>query len=569
MAAKRAATIADTYRGRIAQLGSDELIVLMRELAAVREAVLRASTFAELRFATDTADTSRGALMQHVEEASTEVDARILFFELEWSALSDQRAEELLDSAGPALEFAARHLRSARLLRPHRLSEPEERILIETGTAGSQAWMRLFNELCSAMVVELDGERVPFDVAYNQLSDPDREKRRQAAEAMSESMEDGLRTRTYIFNTLLHDHSVQDRLRSRPHWLRERNLENQTSDDAVMALIESVRARFDLPQRLNRVKARLIGIPRLAEYDRAAPVLADGSSFRYSEARELVLAAYEDFSPAAGAVIRRFFDEPWIDAPIRPHKMSGAFCEDTVPDAHPYLLLNFSGRRQDVLTMAHELGHGLHAYLARDQGVFHQSTPMTVAETASTFGEQIVLARMLGSAASDQERLSLLCESVQGSILTIFTQIAFNRFEHLAHTRRRSEGELSTERLDEFWREVNRELNGDTVESVEGFERFWSVVPHFFLYPGYVYAYAYGQLLSLSVYARYLEVGEELVPSYLAMLSAGSSRRPEELAQMVGVSLADPGFWDAGLALVDEQLQTVEALTDKLFPETA
>ena len=327
-----------------------------------------------------------------------------------------------------------------------------------------------------------------------------------------------------------------------------------------MALIEAVRGRFDIPQRWYRLKARLLGLERIADYDRAAPVLAQDVTFSYGDAREMVLEVYSGFSPEAGALARRFFDERWIDAPVREHKRGGAFCSYTVPSVHPYVMLNFTARRRDVLTMAHELGHGLHAALAQPQGVFHQSTPLTLAETASVFGETLVFGRLLDAADDDHDRLSLLAERLDGSVATVFRQMAMNRFEHLVHTRRRSEGELSVEHFNAAWVQSQSELFGDSVEMTEGYHSWWSYVPHFINTPGYVYAYSYGQLLAMSVYQRYAEQGESFVPHYLELLSAGGSRGPQELAAIVGIDLADPGFWDAGLQLIDEQLSAAEEL---------
>ena len=327
----------------------------------------------------------------------------------------------------------------------------------------------------------------------------------------------------------------------------------------MLALIEAVRNRYDIPQRWYALKARLLGLPKLADYDRSAPVIAEDVAFGFGEARELVLDTYASFSPVAGEVTRRFFDERWIDAPIRPSKRGGAFCAYTVPSVHPYVMLNFTARRRDVLTMAHELGHGLHAALAQPQRVFHQSTPLTLAETASVFGEALVFGRMLDAASTPRARLSLLAESLEGAIATVFRQMAMNRFEHLVHTRRRAEGELSVDRVNELWAETQVELFGDAVEVTEGYRMWWSYVPHFINTPGYVYAYAYGQLLALSVYRRYIEEGESFVPRYLELLSAGGSRSPEQLGGIVGIDLADPGFWDSGLALVEQQLVAAEA----------
>jgi oligoendopeptidase F len=289
-------------------------------------------------------------------------------------------------------------------------------------------------------------------------------------------------------------------------------------------------------------------------------VVAEDLAFSFAEARELVLGTYSSFSPEAGRVLRRFFDEHWVDAPVRPNKRGGAFCAYTVPSVHPYVLLNFTARRRDVLTMAHELGHGLHAALAQPQGVFHQSTPLTLAETASVFGEALVFGQMLDAADGDDAKLGLLAERIDGAIATVFRQMAMNRFEHLVHSRRRSEGELSVDRICELWIETQLELFGDSIEVTENYRMWWSYVPHFINSPGYVYAYAYGQLLALSAYSRYLEQGDSFVPRYLELLAAGGSRSPEELGSIIGIDLADPGFWDSGLALVEQQLTEAEQL---------
>ena len=557
-ASGRAEHFATAYAGRIAELKVAQLAEAMRELAKIDELVGKAGSFASLRFATDTADAARGAQLQLVQERATEVETRLLFFELEWAAVDDARADRLL--ADPELAFCAHYLRSARRYRPHLLTEPEERILAEKAIAAEASWARLFGELTAALHVDTGAGEAPLDVALSRLTDPDRETRRAVAEAVTAALEPGLRTRGFIYNTLVHDKSVDDRLRHHPHWLASRNLANEASDESVMALIEAVRGRFSIPQRWYRLKAQLLGIELLADYDRSAPLLSEAVTFSFGEARELVLDTYQDFSPEAGRATRRFFDESWIDAPVRPHKRGGAFCAYTVPSVHPYVMLNFTARRRDVLTMAHELGHGLHASLAQPQGVFHQSTPLTLAETASVFGEQLVFGRMLAAAPDDEARLSLLAEQLDGAIATVFRQMAMNRFEHLVHTRRRTEGELSTDRLCESWTESQAELFGDSVQMTDGYRMWWSYIPHFINTPGYVYAYSYGQLLALSVYGRYLQEGPSFAPDYLRLLAAGGSRSPEELGQMVGIDLADPGFWDAGLDLIERQLQAAEAL---------
>jgi len=575
-ALQRAQAFASEYVGKLAQLDSAALERAMRELGEIQELVGRAGTYAGLRFSVDTADPASGALMQEVQERGTEIETTLLFVELEWAALDDAHAERLL--ADERLAFCAHYLRTARRYRNHLLSEPEEKILAEKAVTGASAWSRLFDELTSSIEVRLPpipgrGENggeaaagpagaetatVALDVALSSLVLPDREVRRATAEAVTEALAPGLRTRAFLFNTLLADKAIDDRLRHYPSWLAARNLSNEASDESVAALIEAVRARYELPRRWYRLKARLLGVERLADYDRSAAVTQDEVTYPFAAAREIVLDCYSSFSPRLGDVARRFFDEHYIDAPVRPAKRGGAFCASAVPSVHPYVMLNYTSRRRDVLTLAHELGHGVHFALAAEQGIFHQGTPLTLAETASVFGETIVFGRLLEEDSSPASRLALLAENIEGALATVFRQVAMNRFEDSVHTARRAEGELSVERFGELWYDSQYEMFGDSVEITDGYRSWWSYIPHFIGSPGYVYAYAYGQLLALSVYQRYEELGEELVPRYLDLLAAGGSRSPEDLGQIVGIDLADPGFWDAGLDLVERQLSAAE-----------
>jgi len=558
-AQRRADAFAEAHAGKVAELDGAGLAAAMRELAALQELVGRAGSYAMLRFATATADPERGALLQKVQERGTQIETTLLFFDLEWAALDDAAAETLLAADG--LDFCRHHLRSARRYRPHLLSEPEERILAEKALTSSSAWARLFEEQAAAITVDLPDveEPVALEVALSRLFSPEQDERRTAARAVTRALEPGLRVRGYVLNTLLAEKMVDDRLRSYPHWLASRNLANEASDESVEALIAAVRGRYELARRWYRLKARLIGVDKLADYDRMASVTAEDESMPWARAKDIVLESFAGFSPQLAGTARAFFDERRIDAPVRPGKRGGAFCSYTVPSAAPYVMLNYTARRRDVLTLAHELGHGLHAALAGPQGVFHFATPLTLAETASVFGETLVFGRLLEEAPTPASRLGLLAESIEGSIATVFRQVAMNRFEHLAHTARREQGELSLERIGDLWAESQVELLGDAVEVTDDYRSWWSYVPHFINSPGYVYAYAYGQLLALSVYQRYVEEGESFVPRYVEMLSAGGSLAPEELGRIVGVDLTDPGFWNAGLDLVEKQLDEAES----------
>ena len=547
-------------RGTVRTMTSSELADFMRGLAEIGDTIGRVGSYAHLAFATDTESPEHGARLMKVEERTTAINTQLLWFELEWAELGDEQVEELLQD--PALDFAAHHLRSQRRYRPHLLSEPEEVVLSEKAVTGAGAWVRLFEELTSAVTLEVDGESTKLESGLALLGSPDRAVRKRAAQAVTAGLAPGLRTRAYVFNTLLADKSIDDRIRAFPSWVSSRNLANEASDASVEALVSAVQSRNAIPQRWYTLKAQLLGLDQLADYDRMASVASSESTIGWAEARDIVLDAYSSFSPQLANIAQKFFDENWIDAPVRSAKRPGAFCAYTVPSHHPYLMLNWTARRRDVLTLAHELGHGIHAYLSRTQGVFHQSTPLTLAETASVFGETVTFGRLLEATTEPNERLALLAESLEGTIATVFRQVAMNRFEASVHAARREEGELSVDRFGELWYDSQRDMLGDSVEITDGYRSWWSYVPHFIGSPGYVYAYAYGQLLALSVYARYEAAGESFVAQYLKLLSAGGSLPPEELGKIVDCDLTDPGFWDAGLDIVQRQLDdTIAAAT--------
>jgi oligoendopeptidase F len=557
----------EAFRGRLGDVDAGELAELMHLVEHYQDLVGRVGSYAGLRFSEDTQDPTRGALMAKVQERATAQATRLLFLELEWVEVPDGRADALLEDE--RLAFCAHHLRTMRRYRDHVLSEPEEKVLTETSVAGTSAWVRLFDELTSAVELSVpasvaaaaglpaeggDDVAVPLEVGLSLLQHPDREVRATAAGRVTEGLAPGLRTRAFVFNTLLLDKSVDDRLRRYPSWVSSRNLANEASDESVQALVDAVVKRYDIPQRWYTLKAQVLGIDKLADYDRLASVASDQTQIGWAEARGIVLDAYGSFSPRMAEVAKTFFDEGWIHAPLRPGKRPGAFCAYTTADHHPYVLLNWTSRARDVATLAHELGHGLHAFLARERGIFHQGTPLTLAETASVFGETVTNNALLATLDDPGARFALLAATLEDSIATVFRQVAMNRFEDAVHTRRRTEGELSVEDFGDLWAESQRAMLGDSVEITEGYRTWWSYIPHFMGTPGYVYAYAYGQLLALSVYARYEAQGADFVPAYLELLSAGGSMPPAELGRIVGVDLDDPAFWDAGLDIVAGQL---------------
>lgn len=555
----RADDLSQRGRGRIAAFGAGELGDFHARYAKLLDLQGRASHYAFLRFAADTANAEHGALVARVEERAAQVSAALVFITLEWAAAPDDHVEAVLSDPDPRLDFVRHHLASSRRWAPHLLSEPEERLDRELAVTGVRAWSRLFDELCGGVECPRpDGTTVSLEVALSDLQHPDRERRQAAHLSVSRGLEPGLRTRAFVFNTLANQRSIEDRLRRYPSWLSSRNLANEVPDESVQALVDAVVARYDIPQRWYTLKARILGLDQLADYDRVASVATAPSEIGWSAATEVVIDSYASFSPELAGIVRRFLGEGWIDAPVRAGKRGGAFCAYTVPSHHPYVMLNWTGTARDVSTLAHELGHGVHAYLSRDQGIFQMTTPLTLAETASVFGETVTTNRLLGDLDDPDQRLTLLAGSIDDSVGTVFRQVAMHRFEHVVHSARRDEGELSVERFNELWLARQTEMLGEAVELTPEYATWWSYIPHFIHTPGYVYAYAYGQLLALAVYRRYQLRGDDFVPRYLDLLRAGGSLPPEELAAIVDCDLADPGFWNGGLDIVDAQLRSAE-----------
>lgn len=551
----------DRYRGRVAGLGAAELAAAVAELERLSGTLHRAQAFAYLLFSTDTADPARGALLQKLEEQGTAMQTEVLFFSLEWVAVEDQAADRLL--ADPDVARYRHYLESARRYRPYLKSEPEEKVLAEKSLTSSSAWIRLFTELTSALTVAVDdGRAVSLEEALSRLHGPDREVRRRTAEGITAALAGQLRTRGFIFNTLLLDKATEDRLRAYPHWLASRNLANEASDEAVQALVDAVVSRYDIPHRYYRLKARLLGVDRLSDYDRLAAIASEPRRVSWQQAARTVLEAYGSFSEEAGGIVRDFFERRWIDAAIRPNKQPGAFCMTTIPGAHPFVMMSFTGERRSVLTLAHELGHGLHGALASDLGLFNAETPLTLAETASVFGEALTFRRLLQDESEPRQRLELLAGRLEDAIATVFRQIAMNRFEDAIHNARRSQGELPPDAFADLWIATQRDMLGDAVELTEGYRWWWSYVHHFVGAPGYVYAYAFGYLFSLAIYRRYEQEGDSIVQPYLELLRAGGSDTPEALARIVGLDLTDPGFWAAGLQWVDRLLVEAEGLAE-------
>ena len=547
-----------TYRGRIAQLSPGEFVEMMRSLEDDYDRAARPGLYAMLLHTIRSLDPAAGRLVARMREAGAERGRHLVFFSLELAALTEEQVERLY--ADPDAARYRHTVEQERKERPHQLSETEERLLTEISPVGVGSWVRLYDELEAGINVPLDGDDVPLPEALSRLRHPDREVRRSTTLAITEALRRDIRTRGYVLNVTLQSKAIADRLRHYPTWVSSRNLANEISDESVEALVAAVTARYDIVARYYDVKRGLLGVDTLYEWDRYAPIEEAERTITWDEAKELVLGSYERFSPRAGALVRDFFDKPWIDAPVEEGKQGGAYCAGATPRWHPYVMLNFTGRLNDALTLAHELGHGLHDRLAASQHIFDYHPPLTLAETASVFGEALTFDRIMAGEQDRRVRLSMLCQQLEGSFATIFRQVAFNRFEDAVHTARRSEGELSTDQLGEIFNEKLQAMFGSSLTLTDDHRPWWSYVGHFLHTPGYVYAYAFGNLLALCVYHRYRELGAPFVDSYLEFLSAGGSRRPDELVRTLGMDITDPGFWDAGLRILDGMVAEVEQL---------
>ncbi len=546
------------YRGRVTQLEPGDFAHMFERLEQMQESVSLPAVYAQLLHSQNTADPAAGRLVARVEEAGSQRGRHTVFFPLELAELTDEQVASLF--ADPRVAPYRHAVEEARKYRPHNLSEVEERLLTDRAPVSTSAWVRLFEELASAIKVPIGDETMPLDKALARLHEPDRSRRREASASVTQALRQDIRTRAYVFNTVLQDRAIDDRLRKYPNWVSFRNLANETSDEAVQALVDAVTGRYEMVARYYRVKKRLLNVDELFEWDRYAPIEDVSTELSWEDAKELVLGSYARFSDQAGRLLGEFFEKPWIDAPVMENKRGGAFCMGVTPKFHPYVLLNFTGRLRDALTLAHELGHGLHDRLAARQNIFDYHPPLTLAETASVFGEALTFDRIMADERDPKVRLSMLCHQVEDAFATVFRQVAFNRFEDAAHTGRRKEGELSVDQLGEVWQASLRPMFGDSVTLTEDHKAWWSYIPHFIFAPGYVYAYAFGNLLALSVYRRYQEAGPSFVQKYLDFLAAGGSTRPDELVRTLDMDITDPGFWDRGLDILDGMVKQIEEL---------
>ncbi|MGB3224916.1 MAG: M3 family oligoendopeptidase [Desulforhopalus sp.] len=550
-----AADIKKAFYGKIANLDADSLLSLVIRLENLDCALTKLGTFSFLNFTTQMGNAEAGALDQRIHELHSKCGTETIFFELEWNQVDDQQALKLLDS--PHLQQYRHYLDALRRYRPHQLTEAEEKLLLEKEAVGRNSWTTLFEKILSNLKFG-ENNRTEEEVLTD-LYHTDREVRQKAALEMTAGLRDNKHILTHIFNTLAADKMITDRLRKHSSWVSSMNLHNELEDKTVETLIDSVTSRYDLVNRYYHVKQQLLGVERLEDFDRYAPLPSlPTKQIDWQSCRETVLSSFSAFSPQLAEIAEMFFTRKWIHAPIGTGKRGGAFAHPCVPDVHPYVLVNYTGNLRDVSTVAHELGHGVHQVLAAAQGHFNSDTPLPLAETASVFAELLVFNSQLELLENDQERRAFICQKLESIFATVFRQTAMNRFEKLMHEGRRKYGELSNEQLSEYWLSTQRAMFGDSVNLSDDYGIWWSYIPHFLSTPGYVYSYAFGELLVLALYGLYQQEGDSFVKKYIELLSAGGSASPYELLKPFNIDLNSPTFWLTGLAVIEEMLTKVE-----------
>ena len=556
-AEQTAESFAQAHGGTLASLSGAALAAVVAEYERIQEVLGRVASYAQLLFAGDSTDPVIGRFYQTVNERVTAISSDLIFFSLELNRIDDAVLEAKL--ADPAMARYRPWLRDLRVFRPHQLSDELEKLNHERDLTANAAWVRLFDETVAALRIELNGEMLTVSDTLNRLSDRDRSVREAAGKAIGSAFGDNIRLFSLITNTLAKDKEIEDTWRHYPRPGSLRNRANMVEDEVVDALATAVRQSYPrLSHRYYRMKAKWLGLPKLQHWDRNAPLPNDDDRLiEWPDATKQVLGAYRAFSPELAEVGQDFFDKPWIDARLTPGKSGGAFAHPTVPSVHPYLLLNYHGKTRDVMTLAHELGHGVHQVLAGPQGALMSHTPLTLAETASVFGEMLTFRSLLDTATPGQRRI-MLAAKTEDMLNTVVRQVAFYQFETLLHDERRS-GELLPERIGELWMQVQAESLGPAFEFTPEYSVFWSYVPHFIHSPFYVYAYAFGDCLVNALYAVFQSGHRDFQAKYLDMLRAGGTKRHRELLAPFGLDASDPAFWNKGLDVISGFIDELEA----------
>ena len=556
-AAADAKAFRKSWEGKLAGASGEALARAIAAYDGLQDLLGRIASYAQLVYAGNITDPTIAQFYQTIQERTTDIAADTIFFTLEINRIEDEALTAKLKV--PALAHYRPWLDTVRAFRPHQLSDEAERMLHDKSVVGRAAWNRLFDETTAGQRFSFDGKKLTIDATLNLLTDRDGAKRKTAAKALSAGLAERVATYGLITNTLAKDKEIEDRWRGFARPVSSRNLANQVEDKVVEALVGSVEAAFPrLSHRYYAIKAKWFGQDHLDYWDRNAPLPEDSDSkIGWTEARRIVLDAYEAFSPELAKIGRQFFDKGWIDAPARPGKAPGAFAHPVTPSAHPYILLNYHGRTRDVMTLAHELGHGVHQVLAGPQGALMSDTPLTLAETASVFGEMLTFRALLERERDPKRQRVLIAGKVEDMLNTVVRQIAFHGFETRLHDERRK-GELTSERIGEIWMETQTQSLGPALRFDEDYRIFWAYIPHFIHSPFYVYAYAFGDCLVNSLYAAYQTAPEGFAGKYLAMLAAGGTLRHKELLAPFGLDAADPKFWDRGLKMIEGLIDQLE-----------
>ena len=552
------------YRNKInnEDLDADLLYESVSKLESISERSSKILSFAYLMFAGDTNDPKIGAFLQQMQETATEIRKHLLFFELEWIKVPDQIADPLINH--DKLASYNHFLEIERKYKPYRLGEDEEKILDIKSNTGARAFKRLFDEVVNNIVfrVRMDGktqiltETETLSLQY----DPDRAKRKAGAKGLTKGLKENSRVLTFIFNTLIKDHESTDTLRSFEYPMQSRNMDNEIDRNTVSALLSASENNFHTVSRYYELKKEILGVDKFYDYDRYCPILENKKTISYKKAKEIVLESFSEFSTDMYEITKQFFDKNWIDSEVREGKRGGAFSHSTVPSVHPYVFTNYNGKMRDVMTLAHELGHGVHQYLSSKQGYFHSDTPLTTSETASVFAEMLVFNKLMDDENDPNEKLALLCGKLEEMFATVFRQVIMTRFEESIHKSSRKKGELSTEDFNKLWTKTNRKMFGKSVTLTKNYGYWWLYIPHFIHSPFYCYAYCFGELLVLSLYKKYLKQGSDFVPKYMELLASGGKDTPNNLLKKLNIDISNSDFWQEGLDYLSDIVGQAETL---------
>jgi oligoendopeptidase F len=563
-AEREAKLFGEVYRGKLSELaGRPDAGVTLAEAVRAYESLQdltgRIMAYASLLYASNTSDPTTAKFHGDAQERVTALAGDVLFFELELNRIDDGKLDAAM--AAPALGHYRPWLEDIRKEKPHQLADDLERLFLDKSVSAAAAWNRLFDDTMAALRFDFDGESLTLEPLLGKLQDPDAKIREAAANGLAKTLGANLRLFALITSTLAKDKETSDRWRKFEDVADSRHLANRVEPEVVEALVAAVTEAYPrLSHRYYALKARWFGKERLDHWDRNAPLPnAPRRVYKWDTARDMVLGAYRAFSPRMADIARRFFDEGWIDAPVRPGKAPGAFSHPTTPSAHPYILVNFLGKARDVTTLAHELGHGVHQVLAGVNGALMAPTPLTLAETASVFGEMLTFRSLLAATADPVDRKAMLAAKVEDMLNTVVRQIAFYKFERLIHLERR-DGELTADRISQSWMSTQAESLGPAIALKPGYETYWAYIGHFIHSPFYVYAYAFGDCLVNSLYGVYEHSSEGFAERYLAMLAAGGSKSYSELLAPFGLDAKDPGFWKIGLSVIERMIDELEAM---------